>query len=187
MLTRVKRIWVALLLLLAPLPHAAAQEWAVSTNLISYLHLGTLNAQVAWGPLQHWSFGVEAKYNPFTYHSKKGQFQLRQQSYSLSGRWWPWHVWSGWWVAAKIQYQEYNAGGIIPGRTEEGDRVGAGLTAGYTHMLHPHLNMEFGLGLWAGAQWYTRYSCPKCGYVVGSGVKAFVLPSDVIVSLCYVF
>lgn len=182
-----RHIGVAVALLLASAPKADAQKWAVSTNLVGYLHFGTFNAEVSYGPLQHWSFSAAAKYNPFTFHSKKGQYQLRQQTAALSARWWPWHVWSGWWVAARLQYQEYNAGGLISSRTEEGDRVGVGFAGGYTYMLHPHLNIEFGLGFWTGGQWYTAYSCPKCGMTLESGFKGFILPNDLIVSLCYVF
>ena len=90
-------------------------------------------------------------------------------------------------MAAKLQYQEYNAGGILSCRTEEGDRAGVGLTVGYTYMLHPHVNMEFGLGGWAGCKWYTVYSCPKCGIKEENGRKAFILPNDLIVSIAYVF
>jgi hypothetical protein len=94
---------------------------------------------------------------------------------------------SGWWIAAKLRWQEYNYGGILSREAEEGDRVGAGLSAGYTYMISKHFNMEFGLGAWSGKSWYRRYSCPSCGLTVDDGRKWFLLPDDVIISFAYVF
>ena len=70
---------------------------------------------------------------------------------------------------------------------EEGDRVGAGIYAGYTHMLTKHINVEFGAGLWTGMSVYHRYSCPVCGVTVGAGRKFFLLPDDLMISFAYVF
>ena len=58
---------------------------------------------------------------------------------------------------------------------------------GNAHMLAPHLNLEFGLGLWAGADIYKVYSCPSCGLTLDGGVKGFVLPDDITIALVYVF
>lgn len=71
--------------------------------------------------------------------------------------------------------------------TREGDRVGAGLYAGYTYMLTPHLNIELGLGLWSGLDMYRCYSCPVCGVTLESGKTYFILPDDVMISIAYVF
>ena len=100
---------------------------------------------------------------------------------------WPWHTMSGWWFAGKLRYQEYCYGGIFSEEAEEGDRVGAGLYAGYTYMLTRHLNLEFGAGFWSGMALYRRYSCPVCGLTVGAGRKYFLLPDDIMISLAYVF
>ena len=76
---------------------------------------------------------------------------------------------------------------MISRRTEVGDWVGAGVTAGYTYMLHRNLNIEFGIGLWAGMKWYTEYACPACGMTLSSGRKGFILPNDLLISISYVF
>lgn len=166
-----------------------AQTVSLSTNLLDYACLGTLNADVSYSLSRRWSFTAGARYNPFTF--RKGdpdkQFQLRQQSYSLGARLWPWHTWSGWWFAGKLRYQEYNSGGIRSLETREGDRFGAGLYAGYTYMLTSHLNIEFGLGLWSGLDVYRCYSCPVCGVTLESGKTHFILPDDIMISLAYVF
>ena len=166
-----------------------AQTVSLSTNLLDYACLGTLNADVSYSLSRRWSVTAGARYNPFTF--RKGdpdkQFQLRQQSYSLGARLWPWHTCSGWWFAGKLRYQEYNSGGIRSLETREGDRFGAGLYAGYTYMLTSHLNIEFGLGLWSGLDVYRCYSCPVCGVTLESGKTHFILPDDIMISLAYVF
>ncbi len=166
-----------------------AQRFSVSTNLLDYASLGTMNVEGSYSMSRRVSLTVGAKYNPFTFRKSvpERQFQLRQQSYSLGIRVWPWHTWSGWWFATKGRYQEYNFGGLISPETSEGDRVGLGLYAGYTHMLGPHFNMEFGLGAWGGMDFYRKYSCQVCGMTIDSGEKLFVLPDDIMISLVYVF
>lgn len=168
---------------------ACAQTVSVSTDLLGYAWLGTMNIDASYAVSRRWSLVAGARYNPFTFRAgdPERQFQSRQQSYSVGMRLWPWHIWSGWWFAGKLRYQEYNEGGIISRKTEEGDRFGAGVYAGYTHMLSSHLNLEFGVGLWAGLDAYRRYSCPVCGLTVSSGNRFFLLPDDFIISIAYVF
>lgn len=178
---------ITFLLALLVCQSGSAQQWAVSTNLLGYADLGTLNAEVTYAPAQHWSVDVGVKYNPFTFKNGESQFQQRHQTWYAGARWWPWHIFSGWWLAGKAQYQEYNFGGILSQETEEGDKVGFGLTAGYSYMLHPNLNLEFGIGLWGGYKWYSVYACPKCGMTLETGSKAFILPNDLMISLTYVF
>lgn len=176
------------LLMLHDIP-ASAQKVSISTNLIDYVCLGTFNVEASYSLSQHWSITAGAKYNPFTFHAGDAdrQFQYRQRSCSAGVRLWPWHSFSGWWFAGKLRYQEYNQGGIFSRETEEGDRAGMGLYTGYTYMISPHFNVEFGLGVWGGRAWYKRYSCPVCGLTVENGRKCFLLPDDLMISFAYVF
>lgn len=166
-----------------------AQKVSLSTNILGYACIGTLNAEASVFVSQKWSLTAGFKYNPFTIGKgdPQRQLQLRQQSYSLGMRMWPWHTGSGWWLAAKARYQEYNMGGLLSRETREGDRFGAGFYAGYTHMISPHFNLEFGAGLWGGLDIYRRYTCPVCGPVIDSGRKGFLLPDDIMLSIVYVF
>ena len=175
-------------LLVACLP-LSAQKFSLSTDLIGYAFFGTVNAEACVSISQKWSLTAGARVNPFTFRKADParQFQFRQQSYALGARMWPWHTGSGWWFAGKMRYQEYNRGGLFLNDTREGDRFGAGIYAGYTHMLTAHLNLEFGLGLWAGMDVYRKYSCPKCGTVTSSGKAGFILPDDAMISIAYVF
>lgn len=182
-----KRLLALLLALLCI--SASAQKLSISTNILGYLALGTLNADMSYAISRKCSITADIRYNPFTFRQGNGQrqFQCRQQSYAVGARVWPWHIWSGWWLASKLRYQEYNVGGLFSSETEEGDRFGAGFYAGYTHMLSPHFNLEFGIGLWGGKDMYSRYSCQKCGVTINKGSRFFILPDDIMVSVVYVF
>ena len=177
------------LLLAFACSRTSAQTFSVSTDLLGYARLGTMSIDASYAVARRWSLIAGARYNPFTYRKSDPdrQFQNRQRSYAVGMRLWPWHTWSGWWFAGKLRYQEYNKGGIISRKTEEGDRFGAGIYAGYTHMLSSHINLEFGMGLWSGLSVYRQYSCPACGLTLSSGNKFFLLPDDVMISLAYVF
>ena len=182
-----RKILTAMFILLSQLLNA--QKISISTNLLGYAALGTMNAEISYSVSRRWSIVAGARYNPFTFRAGDDdrQFQLRQQSYSLGARLWPWHTLSGWWFSSKVRYQEYNNGGILSKSSSEGDRIGLGLYSGYTHMLSRHLNIEFALGLWTGADVFRNYSCTRCGITLDSGIVAFVSPDDIAVSLVYVF
>lgn len=170
---------------------AFAQKLQVSTNTIGWMCLGTLNAEVNFAVHRHWSIGLSGRYNPFSFGDRSNPdartFQMKQRCVSASARWWPWHIYSGWWLAGKAQWQEYNMGGILSQQTEEGNRYGAGLTAGYSHMISRHFNVEMGLGFWGGVKEYTVYACPTCGTRLEGGIKSFILPNDIVVAFSYVF
>ena len=184
-----KRLILTIVLAILSAVCLSAQKLSLSTNLIDYACLGTLNAEASYTVAQHWSLTAGVKYNPFLFH--KGdpdrQFQNRQQSYAIGARYWLWHSLSGWWFSGRVRYQEYNMGGIFCRKTEEGDKVGLGLSAGYTYMISRHFNVEFGLGAWGGRAWYRRFSCPMCGLTIDEGKKWFLFPDDVLISFAYVF
>lgn len=164
-----------------------AQELALSTNFVDYASLGTINLEASLGLAQHWSINAGVKYNPFTYETSSESFRLKQRSLNAGARFWPWHVFSGWWFSGLVGYQEYNEGGLFIKNIQEGDRFGAGLGVGYTHMLNAHLNLDIGAGFWSGYDIYTRYSCAYCGKVLDQGGKFFLLPSNILLALTYIF
>lgn len=185
-----KTISMIAVLLLAAGVRAGAQEMSVSTNLMGYVNLGTMNLETSWGFARHWTANAGIRYNPFTFPGREGvadRMQSRQRTVALGARYWPWHIHSGWWLAGKAQYQEFNRGGLTEAETVEGDRFGGGLTGGYTYMVSEHFNLEFGAGAWAGYEIYTTYACPECGRVVDSGQRKFFLPNEVVLGLVYVF
>lgn len=168
---------------------ASAQKASVSTDLIGYVNFVAMNLEVSMPVARHWTINASARYSPFEFNLGEGRENARnkQQTYSAGARWWPWNVYSGWWVSGKMQYQEYNSGGFISDVTYEGDRLGVGVSGGYSYMIGKHFNVDFGLGLWGGWDKFAKYSCPVCGLTDDSGSKFFVLPTDVIIALSYVF
>lgn len=166
---------------------AMAQEISLSTNLADYAGGGTLNIEAAYGFARHWSAGAGIKYNPFSFGRGEEESMLRQRLISAGTRWWPWHIFSGWWMGAKLQYQEFAQGGIVSPETTEGDRFGGGISAGYSAMIGKHFNLDFGFGLWGGYSVYSVYACQNCGRRLASGTKAFLLPNDLILGISYIF
>lgn len=174
-----KKTVISAVLLFAASLIARGQELSLSTNIADIARAGAANAEASYGFARHWSVNAGAKYDSGGYE--------RQQLYSLGARFWPWHIYSGWWIAGKMQYQEFNDADRITLRTSEGDRYGAGLSAGYAKMLSRHLNMDIGVGFWSGVSRFTTYSCPSCGRILDSGSKSFVLPNDLMMSLSWIF
>lgn len=166
---------------------ASAQNFALSTNVLDYINLGTINMEASYGIARQWTVSAGLKYNPFSYGSGNGEFADRQRSLDAGARYWPWHIYSGWWMAGKLKWQEYSTGGFTSTETSEGDRFGGSLGAGYTFMLNSHLNLDIGMGLWGGYDIYTAYACQHCGKVTDSGEKFFVLPNDILLTISYIF
>ena len=92
-----------------PVP-AFAQNASLGTNLAGYANFGTLNCEASYAVARRWSITAGLRYNPFTYSGgvEEGPREFRQRTVALGTRYWPWHIFSGWWLAAKAQYQEYN-------------------------------------------------------------------------------
>lgn len=171
-------------------PVCIAQRWSVSTNAAEWANLVTVNARVGVAVNQRWSLHLGGRYNPFTYHKgdSERQFQERQATVQVESRFWPWHVYSGWWIAAGVQYSRFNRGGLFGDReSEEGDAAGGSLAFGYTLMVSSWFNVEFGLGLWGGYKRYTKYECPMCGREISKGSKGFVTPNEAIINMVFVF
>lgn len=167
---------------------ASAQRFSVGTNFVDWLTFGTINAEASVAVSQHYSIHVGTELNPWTWNAgnQETQLQVRQNSYWGGVRWWPWHVYSGWWAGADARYTVYNGGGVIKREAEEGDAYGAGLYGGYSIMLNEWLNLDLGVGVWGGYKRYTVYACPLCGVRLDEGGKAFIVP-DARIALQFVF
>ncbi len=183
-----KRIVIILSLVLGlSVQQAQAQKFSVSTDMVSWLNLGTINMEASAAVAKEITINAGMKYNPWSFQTKNGQIQDRQATYNIGVRWWPWHIYSGWWFGGDFQYQEYNRGGILSQQAEEGDAYGAAFSAGYTLMVNKSLNIEFSLGGWLGGTQYTTYACTTCGRIVDVGKKFFVRPNDVSIALMFIF
>lgn len=168
---------------------APAQNVTISTNALDYVNLGALNAEVGIATGRHISIAAGAIYNPWTWgNAERGELQNKQRTFSAGLRWWPWNIWSGWWMSLKGQYREYNSNLFsTDGRTEEGNAFGASFSIGYAIMLGDHFNLDLGAGFWGGSTNYTTYACPTCGRIVENGTKGFFGPNDLRASIVYIF
>ena len=168
---------------------APAQTVAIGTNLFDWADLGTINLEAGVSFARHFSAEVGGRYNPWTFHKAKSGLTIKnQQATAFAGvRYWPWYVFSGWWISAKAQFSKYSETGIWRYALDEGKAVGAGISFGYTLMLNKKLNIEFGIGCWGGAKLSrTLYHCPNCMIIREQGNKGFFFFFYISISLIYV-
>lgn len=170
---------------------ASAQRTSVQVNVLDIVNLGTLNAQASYGFSQHWTATLQGRYNNWDFGSEENDnpFQNRSRGVALGARYWTWNTYSGWWFGTQARYEEYNRGGLFKKKeTEEGNAIGAGLSAGFSYMIAKHWNLDFGVGGWWGIANYRLYACPRCGRVLKEGTKSFVgLSPDCQVSVSFIF
>lgn len=178
---------ITLLLLAIGSGHASGQEFSLSTNAFDYAYGGTLNISASWGPSRHWTIEAGAKYNPFSKGSYESEYFSKQRLLKAGARWWPWHIYSGWWLSGAAMVQEYSKAPKGNPETAEGERYGASLGGGYSKMLGRHFNLDFGFGLWGGYETRTTYACQRCGKKISDGERFFVSPSEILIALSYIF
>lgn len=102
------------------------RNWAVSANLADYADWGTVQAGIQYGVSRHMSIDASAR------------LHRQSQVFSAGARWWPWYIYSGWWVKGLAQVDT------------AGEAYGAGMSIGYSLILASWLNFDVGLGGWAG-------------------------------------
>lgn len=177
-------------------------RFAISTNVVDWGWFLSPNLEIQYAVGRHVSLDASAIYNGWTYNNSDMQKRNRQcrQEYSLGMRWWPWYVYSGWWVGAGAQYQEYSRRPMDNVfHKEEGDAYGITLSGGYSIHVNPWFNVDIGLGFWAGSKSYKVYesvdkACPECGKRIdrtdGSEAPSkgfFFSPEQVLISLMFIF
>lgn len=181
---------LAVFLLLSVPRTAFAQEYSLSTNLVDWANLGTVNLDAGISVSRHITLHAGGRYNPWEFHQNDPCMLIREQQKTVyaGARWWGWYVDAGWWLGGKLQYSAFDQTGLWRPAREKGQAVGVGLSAGYTLMLAEHLNLEFGLGAWVGSRFdYTLYYSPALDDVRESGARPFIAPDNVLLSLMYVF
>ena len=164
-----------------------AQKVYLSTNLLDCANFGTINGEIGLALSNHFSVYAQGKYNPFEFDfkGKRGQINNRLMSVGLGSRFWLWHTYSGWFFMSHASWWKYNIGGLLWRHSYEGDAYGITLGAGYTLMLGPKWNMEFGAGLMGGYTDYTKYDCTVCGKITGRRRGFFAAPNNLMVQVTY--
>lgn len=126
------------------------RNWAISMNLVDYARLGTVQGNIQYGISRRVSVDAAARVNR---HS---------QTFSAGARWWPWYIYSGWWVKGLAQIENKE------------DAYGAGLSFGYSLLLSRWLNLDLGVGGWGGRK--------------GTGERSwFLSPNEITAALMFVF
>lgn len=180
---------IVLMFAVKPMP-VAAQNVAISTNALDWLNFGTLNLSIGVDVSRHFSLEAGTRYNPWSFDRKSSGLTIKnQQTTAFAGvRFWPWYIFSGWWIAARCQYSKFSDTGIWRYALNEGTALGAGLSFGYTLMISKHFNLEFGAGLWGGKLLeHTLYHCPECMRIREEGPGFFISPDNISVSVIYIF
>jgi hypothetical protein len=168
---------------------ASAQKVSVSTNMLEWGNFGTMNADVGVSISQHFSLFAGGRYNPWSFQAKSSMPIYNKQTTGYVGvRYWPWYVWSGWWVSAKVRYTQFSETGVLRPKLFEGKSIGAGLAFGYTWMLSEHFNIEVGGGAWAGRHLeFAQYRTVRSMELQDSGPRNFAFIDEMSLSLMYVF
>lgn len=174
-------------------PFADKQDphFALSTNLLSWLMLGTINVGAQYEVGQHFTLESKLKFNPWSFRLKQeNQFEIAQQSFSFGARYWPWYAYSGFWVSAAVQAKNYRVGGMpswLKMYNEEGSAYGAVIALGYSFMVNSWMNVDLGIGGWGGYKHCTRYSDGRFDQPIGTREKWFFSPDDISLSLVFLF
>ena len=191
--THRKKFWrfliIAILCLFFRPTSASAQFVSLGTDILQWANFGTANIELNVATSRYFSVNVGARYNPWDFHTKNSiLIQNQQLTAYLSCRYWPWYVFSGFFLQAKVQYSDVLRTGVWRPALEDAKKVGLGLSAGYAMMLTTKLNMEFAAGFWGGRNIeYTLYKCPVCMDVRKNGPCNFIELDYVSVTLAYLF
>lgn len=100
-------------------------------------------------------------------------------------RWWPNHVFDGWFIGADFVYTHYNVSnlqfpfGLYPNVRDsrlQGSFWGAGVAVGHSWWLGEHWRIELEAGVAAGLAAYSRYECAHCGTRLADERQVAVVP-----------
>ena len=169
---------------------ASAQKVAISTNLGDWAYLATANVDVSYAFARRFSVTAAVKYNNWEFNKTNPDIAIfnKNQTANVSIRFWPWFVYSGWWISLKAQYSKFSRAGIWRPAMENATAVGGGLGFGYTFMISKHFNIELGAGAWGGRMLdYQLYCCPKCMELREEGPRNFIDFDEARVALQFVF
>jgi hypothetical protein len=127
---------LSILILLGTGMAARAQKVSLNTDLVDWGYFGTINLEAGFSVSQHFSLMAGARYNPWEFKTRLDKDMYKKQITEYVGaRWWPWYVYSGWWVGAKVQHSYFSETGMWRPALENKQAIGAGLSGGYTLML----------------------------------------------------
>ena len=166
-----------------------AQRFTVSTNILDWANLGTINAEVGYSVSQHISVVAGGKYNGWDF-SKPEYAMYNKNIVGYAGlRYWPWYVNSGLWIQFKGQYADYEMTGVWRHAINQGKAAGAGLALGYTFMITEKFNIELGAGGWGGYLLEHNVTTSTIDPTIRpeSGPRGFIDLDNITAALVFVF
>lgn len=180
---------------------SSAQNLSVSTNVVDWADMVTMNVEVGLPVAKHFSIHAQARVNPWIFgetgdmdekygipiEDGRRIFCNKKSAVGVALRYWPWHVFSGWWFRAKAQFSSYDRGGLIHMTRTIGDAIGFAVGFGYSFMLSPNWNFEIGLSGWGGMTRESYKESMMTPIISDPVWKPFILPDEVVVSFAYVF
>lgn len=184
----------------APCRTVFAQNVSLETNLVDWAAVCTINGDLGVSVSRHFTIHLGGRYNNLRInpvsevitepgnHSSM-EIRNRQKVGYVGVRYWPWYVYSGWWIQAKAQYMDFsNTGFGRPALKEGKGGTGGGLSAGYMVMLGKHFNLDLGAGFWAGHfKDLTVYDCPRKEWVRRTGPDNVIYPDSFTIGIMYTF
>ena len=190
----IRMILVSCMMLFAMTSYGRDFKFGFQTNLVQWANLGTANLEGSFGVSQHFSLHLGAKYNPWQFkvtnrmNEQKMDMYNNQISVNAGFRWWPWYVYSGWWLGAGVQYSDYANTGTVRPALHQGKAVGGTFSAGYNFMITKNFNIDLGLAGWAGRTFDRKlYTDPDKTDVREGWDRAFIGFNDIFLALVFVF
>ena len=192
----VKKLYLLIIVLMATIGGAKAQDVAVKTNVL-YDALLNVNAGVEVGLAPRWTIDLSGNLNAWTVNGHKWKHWFVQPE----ARYWFCDRFSGHFVGAHLIGGKYNLGHIknnisflgtdfsgITDHRYQGWAVGAGIAYGYAFILGRHWNLELELGVGYAYTRYDVFECQDCGKKVAEDLPHhYVGPTKAAINLVYVF
>ena len=165
------------------------RPWALSTNILGYADLLTVNLEAQYALGRHWSLSMQGKSNNLIIKEKEENQVMDRKSVAAVGvKYWPWYVYSGLWGKAFVQTEGYSRSNLTNNMGfEKGNAYGAGAAFGYSLIINRWFNIDFGLGVWSGYRTSDEYRFPDVDVSVGRTGTAFIDLTELSVSAMFVF
>lgn len=191
-----KRKLILIMVGLAALVTAQAQDFAVKTNLL-YDATATVNVGAEVGLAPRWTFDLSGNYNAWSISERKLKHWMVQPEF----RYWFCERFQDHFIAVHALGGQYNVGfipndlnvfgkdlSVLSDHRFQGFFAGAGIAYGYAWALTEHLNLEFELGLGYVYTRYDEFECFGCGKKIAEDVPVnYVGPTKAAIGLVYVF
>lgn len=191
-----KRKLILIMVGLAALVTAQAQDFAVKTNLL-YDATATVNVGAEVGLAPRWTFDLSGNYNAWSIGERKLKHWMVQPEF----RYWFCERFQDHFIAVHALGGQYNVGfipndlnvfgkdlSVLSDHRFQGFFAGAGIAYGYAWALTEHLNLEFELGVGYVYTRYDEFECFGCGKKIAEDVPVnYVGPTKAAIGLVYVF